>query len=159
MAPANIDSSSGPARRIENIQKLIGELSKREMQADEIATFLRYSPSGAGKYIRDLRDAGVIELARYVDGTITYIGKAIYALSSDSERVQTFLAALAQPKRRVIDHGSKRLPGLPEKSMCNGRQFHILADDTNYAIRVNSAPAQRDPLVAAFFGSAPAQKA
>jgi hypothetical protein len=159
MTQASIYSSSGPARRIENIQKLIGELARREMKADEIATFLRYSPSGAGKYIRDLREARVIELARYLDGTITYIGKAIYALSSDSERIQTFLAALVQPKHRTIDHSAKRLPKLPEISMCSGRQFHILADDTNYAIRVNSAPAQRDPLVAAFFGSAQAQKA
>jgi hypothetical protein len=33
-----------------------------------------------------------------------------------------------------------------------------LADDTHYAIRVNRSPVMRDPLVAALFGSAPAQQ-
>jgi hypothetical protein len=36
-----------------------------------------------------------------------------------------------------------------------GRHFHILADDTHYAIRVNRSPVARDPLVAALFGAAP----
>ena len=35
----------------------------------------------------------------------------------------------------------------------NGRHFHILADDTHYAIRVNRGPVTRDPLVAALFGA------
>jgi hypothetical protein len=43
-------------RRIENMQKLIGELQLHEMLADEIAWFLKFSPSGARKYIRDLRE-------------------------------------------------------------------------------------------------------
>jgi hypothetical protein len=37
-----------------------------------------------------------------------------------------------------------------------GRHFHIRADDTHYAIRVNRSPVARDPLVAALFGAAPA---
>ena len=48
------------------------------MLADKIAWFLKFSPSGARKYIRDLREAGVIELARYIEGTATYLGKAVY---------------------------------------------------------------------------------
>ena len=57
-----IRSTSATQRRIENMQKLINELSTHEMLADEIAWFLKFSPSGARKYIRDLREAGVIEL-------------------------------------------------------------------------------------------------
>ncbi len=145
---------SGTVRRIENMRKLIGELSTREMRADEIARFLKYSSSGAHKYIRNLRDAGVIELDRYMDGTATYIGKAVYKLSFDSERVRVFLSALVAPKRgRIL--APKKHGALPDQSTSeSGRHFHILADDTNYAIRVNHTPAQRDPLVAAFFGSA-----
>ena len=159
MAPIErVRSTSATLRRIENMQKLIGELSVHEMLADEIAWFLKFSPSGARKYIRDLRDAGVIELARYIEGTATYLGKAVYQLSPEPERVRAFLAAIVQPKRDGAAPRKDR-PGLREQSMAgNGRHFHILADDTHYAIRVNRGPVTRDPLVAALFGSAPSQQ-
>jgi len=150
-----VRSTSATLRRIENMQKLIGELQLHEMLADEIAWFLKFSPSGARKYIRDLREAGVIELARYVEGTATYLGKAVYQLTPDPERVAAFLAAIVQPKREGAPPRKER-PGLREQAMAgSGRHFHILADDTHYAIRVNRGPVMRDPLVAALFGSAP----
>jgi DNA-binding Lrp family transcriptional regulator len=153
-----VRSTSATLRRIENMQKLIGELSMHEMLADEIAWFLKFSPSGARKYIRDLREAGVIELARYVEGTATYLGKAVYQLTPDPERIAAFLAAIAQPKREGAPPRKER-PGLREQAMAgSGRHFHILADDTHYAIRVNRGPVMRDPLVAALFGSAPSQQ-
>ncbi len=159
MAPIErVRSTSATLRRIENMQKLIGELSMHEMLADEIAWFLKFSPSGARKYIRDLREAGVIELARYIEGTATYLGKAVYQLTPEPERVQAFLAAIVQPKREGAPPRKER-PGIREQSMAGaGRHFHILADDTHYAIRVNRGPVQRDPLVAALFGSAPSQQ-
>ena len=141
------------------MQKLIGELQTHEMLADEIAWFLKFSPSGARKYIRDLREAGVIELARYIEGTATYLGKAVYRISPDPERVKAFLAAICQPKREGAAPRKER-PGLREQSMAgSGRHFHILADDTHYAIRVNRSPVTRDPLVAALFGPPPGQAA
>jgi DNA-binding Lrp family transcriptional regulator len=156
MAPIErVRSTSATQRRIENMQKLIGELSTHEMLADEIAWFLKFSPSGARKYIRDLREAGVIELARYIEGTATYLGKAVYQISPDPERVKAFLAAIVQPKREGVPPRKER-PGLREQNMAGtGRHFHILADDTHYAIRVNRNPVARDPLVAALFGAAP----
>jgi DNA-binding Lrp family transcriptional regulator len=153
-----VRSTSATLRRIENMQKLIGELSLHEMLADEIAWFLKFSPSGARKYIRDLREAGVIELARYVEGTATYLGKAVYQLTPDPERVAAFLAAIVQPKREGAPPRKER-PGIREQAMAgSGRHFHILADDTHYAIRVNRGPVMRDPLVAALFGTAPSQQ-
>ncbi|SFM14436.1 MULTISPECIES: winged helix-turn-helix domain-containing protein [Rugamonas] len=159
MAPIErVRSTSATLRRIENMQKLIGELSMHEMLADEIAWFLKFSPSGARKYIRDLREAGVIELARYIEGTATYLGKAVYQLTPDPDRVRAFLAAIVQPKREGAPPRKER-PGLREQHMAgSGRHFHILADDTHYAIRVNRAPVMRDPLVAALFGMAPSQQ-
>ncbi len=159
MAPIErVRSTSATLRRIENMQKLIAELSMHEMLADEIAWFLKFSPSGARKYIRDLREAGVIELARYIEGTATYLGKAVYQLTPDPERIATFLAAIAQPKREGAPPRKER-PGVREQAMAgSGRHFHILADDTHYAIRVNRGPVMRDPLVAALFGSAPSQQ-
>jgi DNA-binding Lrp family transcriptional regulator len=154
-----VRSTSATQRRIENMQKLINELSNHEMLADEIAWFLKFSPSGARKYIRDLREAGVIELARYIEGTATYLGKAVYQISPDPERVKAFLAAICQPKREGAAPRKER-PGLREQNMAgSGRHFHILADDTHYAIRVNRSPVARDPLVAALFGPAPGQNA
>jgi hypothetical protein len=151
-----IRSTSATQRRIENMQKLINELMQHEMLADEIAWFLKFSPSGARKYIRDLREAGVIELARYIEGTATYLGKAVYQICPDKERVQAFLAAINQPKREGAPPRKER-PGLREQAMAGtGRHFHILADDTHYAIRVNRSPVARDPLVTALFGPAPA---
>ena len=152
-----VRSTSATLRRIENMQKLIHELSAHEMLADEIAWFLKFSPSGARKYIRDLRDAGVIELARYIEGTATYLGKAVYQISPDPDRVKAFLAAIVQPKREGAAPRKER-PGLREQNMAgSGRHFHILADDTHYAIRVNRNPVARDPLVAALFGAAPSK--
>ncbi|MCG2584440.1 winged helix-turn-helix domain-containing protein [Massilia sp. TS11] len=154
-----IRSTSATQRRIENMQKLIKELANHEMLADEIAWFLKFSPSGARKYIRDLREAGVIELARYVEGTATYLGKAVYQITPDPERVKAFLAAIVQPKREAPAARRER-PSLREQNMAgSGRHFHILADDTHYAIRVNRTPVMRDPLVAALFGDGPAHKA
>lgn len=153
-----VRSTSATLRRIENMQKLIGELSMHEMLADEIAWFLKFSPSGARKYIRDLREAGVIELARYIEGTATYLGKAVYQITPDPERVRAFLAAIVQPKREGAPPRKER-PGARELAMAgNGRHFHILADDTHYAIRVNRGPVMRDPLVAALFGSPGSQQ-
>lgn len=159
MAPIErVRSTSATLRRIENMQRLIGELSVHEMLADEIAWFLKFSPSGARKYIRDLRDAGVIELARYIEGTATYLGKAVYQLSPDPERVRTFLAAIVQPKRDGVVARKDRMGQRDQSLSGSGRHFHILADDTHYAIRVNRGPVTRDPLVAALFGSAPSQQ-
>ena len=123
MAPIErVRSTSATLRRIENMQKLIGELSLHEMLADEIAWFLKFSPSGARKYIRDLREAGVIELARYIEGTATYLGKAVYQLTPDPERVRAFRHRPAETRRRATaqgpsgparaEHGRQR-PSLP----------------------------------------------
>ena len=114
MAPIErVRSTSATLRRIENMQKLIGELSLHEMLADEIAWFLKFSPSGARKYIRDLREAGVIELARYIEGTATYLGQAVYQLTPDPERVKAFLAAIVQPKREGAPPWPGVLPPTP----------------------------------------------
>ena len=94
-----------------------------------------------------------------IEGTATYLGKAVYQISPDPERVKAFLAAICQPKREGTTPRKER-PGLREQNMAgSGRHFHILADDTHYAIRVNRSPVSRDPLVAALFGPAPSQTA
>lgn len=131
-----VRSTSATLRRIENMQKLIGELQLHEMLADEIAWFLKFSPSGARKYIRDLREAGVIELARYVEGTATYLGKAVYQLTPDPDRVRLpGRHRPAQARRRAAAQGAsgpartgdgRQRPPLPHPGrrhpLCDPRQ-------------------------------------
>ena len=137
-------------QRTANLKSLVRELAAREMQADDICAYLKMSPSGARKYIADLRAAGVAVLARYADGTATYVGKACYRLVSDPRLVIELLGQLEQHKRepRIPAPPVRALPALP------GRSFHIMADDTHFAVRINRHPVMRDPLVAALFGPA-----
>jgi hypothetical protein len=152
-----VRSTSATMRRIENMQKLIGELQLHEMLADEIAWFLKFSPSGARKYIRDLREAGVIELARYVEGTATYLGKAVYQLTPDPNGCGRFWRPCAAQTR-----GRARAQGTPWSARTgHGRcrpPLPYFGGRYPLAIRVNRSPVMRDPLVAALFGSAPAQQ-
>lgn len=136
-------------QRTANLKSLVAELAIREMQVDDICTHLKMSPSGARKYIADLRAAGVMVLARHADATATYAGKAAYRLVSDPLLVSEFLAQIEQHKHqpRIPAPPARVLPVVP------GRHLHIMADDTHYAVRINRQPAIRDPLVAALFGA------
>src|SRR5438105_4151252 len=89
----------GSARRFDNMCRLVAELSARDMCADEVAELLGFTLSGARKYLRPLLAAGVIELDRYVGGTATYLGKAVYQLVRDPEPVRGFMSSLVEPKR------------------------------------------------------------
>ena len=147
--------------RIDNMKRLVNEFSSREMLLDEICQFLKFSESGARKYVRDLRAAGVIELARYINATANYLGKPVYQLTPDKERVSGFLASIVQLKTFATEPKKEHVPSRQEKrliQMGRNRHFHILGDDAHYQIRINHSPVQRDPLVAALFGSAPAQR-
>lgn len=141
--------------RTEKLKILIAEISTREMQAREIALCLKYSPSGSRKYIHDLRKAGVIELDRYIGGLGASIGKAVYKISHNAERVKAFLADIEQPKIKsqvkmeTAAHSDKGSGG-------NGRHFHILADDIRHPVRVDRPrPVVHEPVLAHFFGLVP----
>ncbi|WP_338844478.1 ArsR family transcriptional regulator [Massilia sp. W12] len=151
------NNTSVAARRIQNLLNLIEHFQTHEMILDEVAEFLGFTRSGAQKYVQTLRDAGVIELARHIEGNGTSQGKAVYRIGRDPEKINEFRTGLTQPKKAGAgqnrrkagaEHGMHGVPMAGE-----GRQFHILADDTHYAIRLHRAPVQRDPLVEAFFGA------
>jgi hypothetical protein len=135
--------------RIERIRSLITAMQACELMREEIAGTLQLGPSGVRKYIADLRADGVIELARYADGTATFLGHPVYRLAMDSDGAAKYLAALAAGA--IVRKVSK--PAAAVAMVGPGRHFHILADDTHYAIRVNRSPVSRDPLVAALFGA------
>jgi hypothetical protein len=148
-------------QRIDNLMKLVKEFSAREMLVDEICRFLKFSGSGARKYVCDLREAGVIELARYINGTATYLGQPVYQLTPNKQHVDGFLAAIALSKTTVAAPKKERPSRQQQRLMKlgNDRHFHILGDDKHFPIRAGREVVHRDPLVAALFGSAPAQQA
>lgn len=143
--------------RIDNIKKVVGALREGELKRYELEALLQLSPSGTRKYVADLRESGVLELARYVDGTSTYLGVPVFQLSPDKKRVDDFLAELDAggvcPKRKC-DKSQLDLA----KRMA-GRHFHIMQDDTHFAIRVSRSAVGRDPLVEALFGAPRAHQA
>ena len=143
-------------RRVKQTKALIAEFATREMIVDEVCFLLGFSPSGARKYIKTLRNAGVIELARYIGGTASYIGKPSFQLSDDQGVVDAFIATLSEPRvaaqRSTVPPAAKdRKPEVP------GRHLHIMGDDVPYSVRAWRGTPTRDPLVAAFFGPAGAE--
>lgn len=140
-------------RRLDNIRTIIAALGGTEMDIDALCDLLHFSPSGARKYIRELRAVGVMEIGRYADGTVTYLGRAMFRLA-DPSRVDDFLSMLnadvTPPQRKP---SVKRQP--PDLA---GRNIHIMADDSRYPLRVSRVVVARNPLVAALFGPAATEK-
>lgn len=137
--------------RLDKIRKLIAALQLRQLMREDIAELLQMGPSGVRKYIADLK--GVIEIARHVDPTSRSVGEPVYRLAITADAATAYLASLAtQAIARPVKEPKSELavPG-------PGRHFHILADDTHYAIRVSRAIPTHDPLHALFFRTSAAE--
>lgn len=130
--------------RAANIRKLITALMAGQLARDEIGALLRVGPSGVRKYLADLK--GKVDKL-YIDG------EQVCRLAMRPDEAQAYLDALMShvPARPVSVVSSEiSMPG-------PGRRFHILADDSHYAIRVSRAPVARDWSVTALFGAGPAR--
>lgn len=137
-------------RRLDAMRGLVGEFGVRQMDAADICDFLQFSPSGARKYIRDLREARVIEIARYIDGTEKYLGRPLYKLTADQVILAAFMAQLNSELPAAPRSHAPKQP----KELGAGCRLHIMVDDKHYPVRVSRAPAVRDSLVTALFGPA-----
>lgn len=137
-------------RRIDNMRRLIAALSFNHMEADDIGDFLQFSPSGVRKYIRDMREARIIDIARYIDGTAKYLGRPLYKLTADRAVLDAFMAQL-NSEFPAAPRGSTPKP---IKEVEEGHRLHIMDHDTNYPVRISRVLAVRDDLVAALFGPA-----
>lgn len=142
-------------RRLARINSLVTTLLTRDLGRDDVATLLAVTPSGARKYLGDLREAGVIQLARYEGGTAYSLGHPVYTMAMTAEQAQAYLADLAksQPSRAA----AKPSPSKSAMSIAlrdPRRHIHLMADDVPFQIRLSRMPVMRDPLVAAFFGGA-----
>jgi hypothetical protein len=134
------------AARIERLRMLITTLQVRQLLRDELGDILKVGPSGVRKYLKDLR--GKVELT--IDA-----GNMVCRLVMSAEESRVYLATLATqiPVRQAAAPRS----AFRHAAQDPARHFHILADDTHYAIRVSRAPIVRDPWVAALFGAGPAR--
>jgi hypothetical protein len=135
--------------RVERMRNLVKAMIAGDMTREEIGELLQVGPSGVRKYLADLID--IVGIARYVDGTATFVGFPVYGLVINAKEAQSYMDSLvadapprATPEPRSVCALAARDPS---------RHFHILADDTHYPVRVSRAPVQRDVLVAAFFGA------
>lgn len=137
-------------QRMERLRTLVTELLTRDLPADELADVLKLSPSGARKYVGDLTAAGIIALAIPVDGAVSVV-RRVYTLAVTPEKAQAYLASLATTAPVRAARESKSVLSIAAREA--GRRFHIMEDDAPFSIRVDRAPAMRDPLVAAFFGA------
>lgn len=153
MSCANHVISAPTAARLENLRKLVLALQANQLSRTDIGNMLQVSQSCARAYIKELGDNVVV--VRHIGRTeaARSVGDPVYRLAIAADQVGEFLAGLAatMPRR----HGG-RAPEIVIAARDPRRHFHILADDTHYAIRVSRTPAMRDPLVAAFFGAAAA---
>jgi hypothetical protein len=140
--------------RIAKIKQLIAALSLHEMRRDEIETLLEFSPSGSRKYVVDLGNAHIIELARFEDVKPGRMGHPVYRLTADADLAREFLADL---DLSTIVPRRKPLPRKQSDVMLCGpsRRFHLMQDDTHFAVRVSGLAVSPDPgaLPREFFAS------
>jgi predicted transcriptional regulator len=138
------------AERLEKIRKLVTALQDRDMRREDIADLLAMGPSGVRKYIADLRESGVMEIARYADGTATFLGYAEYRLALGVDETREYLANLAA----APTSGRKdRISELALAERDPKRHIHIMQDDEYYQVRVSRSIPAPDPLVVALFAS------
>jgi len=141
MTRASYVTPGQTAARLDNLRRLVGELLVRSMRRDEIGDLLQMGPSGVRKYIVDLGNR--VSVVKTGDGPV-------YFLAMTPEQAQAFLLQLAATRvSRPVGRPKKVADGA---LVVPGRLIHLMKDDAHYAVRLHSAPAARDPLVAAFFG-------
>jgi hypothetical protein len=134
--------------RVLKLKALVRALTiSNEMRADELAISLRCSISAIRKYICELRDIDVIEVARRVPHPAAPNGRPLYRLGPNMERAMliTLWGAIEPQKKSKRDHVGTVM------DTCLGK-LYILEDDLPQTYRPSKVKHRRDPLVAALFG-------
>lgn len=141
---------SSRTRRIEQLRVLVAELMVRDLGCAAAAALLGCSVSAARAYLHELRAAGVLAASR-IRQPARSVDKMAFRLHPDTLLVHAFLDTLADAQH--CDVISTKRGGHKVDARTNVRHFHIMRDDCHISLKVSSAPAQRDPLVAALFGA------
>lgn len=129
-------------RRDRNVRTIIDTLRCGTCLKDDLRDLLDVSQSSITKYVQLLREAGVIELACYVDTTRTSLGTPVYRIARDTEAVDAYL--------RSLDDGA-----IPQPEQGQTHHIHRLQDDGHWPNRAPKAGIPPpDPVLAHFFGRA-----
>lgn len=139
-----IRSTPATRRRDDNVRAILAALRERTMMRDEIADLIHTGRSGANKYVAMLREAGLIEVDRFVAKTEWATGKPVYRLNPNAVVVEDYLHSL-DTGTVSVNKSAREIDGT--------RHVHLTCDDAHYHVKLAS---QRipppDPLLAAFFG-------
>lgn len=123
--------------RSDNVRRVLAELETRDMLRDEIGALLNFSPSGTRKYVKDLLESRVIELAGYADPTPTYIGHPVYRLTFDAELLRHYMTDLdANVYRSAI---SSPAP------LASPRHIYTSRDDIAHPVKLSDLTIPADP--------------
>lgn len=153
MTHAHHNTSRRTVERLAKIRKLIIALQAGQMMREDIDHLLQMGESTARKCIKGLRDAGIVGIARYADGTATFVGHPVYCIRADADQVDEYLAGLdAAATRKAAEPRSAMASALRDTT----RHLHFMADDESFPMRVLSTIPAHEPVHAAFFGIAPA---
>lgn len=129
-------------RRDRNVRIIIDALRCGPSLKDDLRDMLDISQSSITKYLQLLREAGVIELASYVDATRNSLGTPVYRIAADAALVAAYL--------RSIDDAMT-----PKPEPGTTHHIHRLQDDGHWPNRVPKvAIPPPDPVLAHFFGRA-----
>jgi hypothetical protein len=117
------------------------------MLRDDIRAMLFLSPSGINKYIRLLREEGVVELDRYIAPSRLSLGHPLYRLASDTEQVERYLRSLDGPREVRTKPAPATRPHDPSS------RIYRMEDDGKFKCPAPQWPIPApDPVLAAFFG-------
>ena len=138
-------------RRLDKLQALLAELSRRDLDVAAAASFLRCSHSTARSCLYELRAADVA--CQLPPPQAEQHDCLCFRATSDPTQIGYFLEQL-EAARQGDTVTVRKAPTRALRS--GGSSFHILGDDAKFALRLSRAKARRDPLVTALFGAPPA---
>lgn len=150
---SRVRDTSATARRADNIREIVALMRNSLMTFAGIQEVLRMSPSGTRKYVRELITSDVI-MIDHTDTIPRIAGKGAeqtvhyFRLTDDEAKITRLMGMLSAPR-------TEKKKGDPRKPTLTGdpsRHFHIMMDDTHYAVKPQSKLPAPDPLLAAFFG-------
>lgn len=154
MARLMVGHRAPSVARIENMRNLVDYMRGRETTMDDVARKLKFTDTGARKYIAQLLEVGIVEIVRGTGDTSTKSAAILYRVTDSDERIEAGLTQIANKVSRATTKSAATVATrLGRDAAGNRRQFHILDDDEPFALHISRHVPQRDPLVAALFGA------
>lgn len=140
--------TSATLQRVQHFRNLIAGFKAGGMMFDQICAMLAMTPSGGRKYLRDLREAGVVHVVNHDSPRPPhFIGYQVFGLVSEA-LADEFLDKIALPA-----NGRMVVP-VKARDENPGVRTHIMGDDVRFEVKRPKFVAHRDELVSALFGPA-----